>query len=207
MNRGRKGGFNSKFNEDIPDELRCKRSDGKQWRCNARAMENKTLCEKHYNQAKKRVAGVSSPSSTFSPKKKLKRKEEPKTTRTSNRDVEVRSKSSRTMTTDSSDYRYSNDSQYASEYRSFGDYSHISDYQSAGEYGHTDDHRTRTYSGSSKKKVDGQKMHMSPVRDAYFFYFLATMVLHLCNYLFSLLNNSTGKCFESQVNPYMVNKG
>lgn len=132
MNRGRKGGFNSKFNEDIPDELRCKRSDGKQWRCNARAMENKTLCEKHYNQAKKRVAGVSSPSSTFSPKKKLKRKEEPKATRTSNRDVEVRSKSSRIMTTDSSDYRYSNDSQYASEYRSFGDYSHVSDYQSAG---------------------------------------------------------------------------
>ena len=72
MNRGKKsgGGAGSKAaEEDIPDEFRCKRSDGKQWRCNARAMENKTLCEKHYNQAKKRAAGASSNSS---PKKKTK---------------------------------------------------------------------------------------------------------------------------------------
>jgi hypothetical protein len=55
--------------DDIPDELRCKRSDGKQWRCNARALESKTLCEKHYSQAKKRAAGTSAGSS---PKKKSK---------------------------------------------------------------------------------------------------------------------------------------
>ncbi|KAG2267670.1 hypothetical protein Bca52824_062225 [Brassica carinata] len=37
----------------IPDELRCKRSDGKQWRCTAMSMPDKTVCEKHYVQAKK----------------------------------------------------------------------------------------------------------------------------------------------------------
>lgn len=40
----------------IPDELRCKRSDGKQWRCTALSMPDKTVCEKHYIQAKKRAA-------------------------------------------------------------------------------------------------------------------------------------------------------
>ncbi|XP_074311585.1 E3 ubiquitin-protein ligase JMJ24 isoform X2 [Silene latifolia] len=40
----------------IPDDLRCKRSDGKQWRCTALSMPDKTVCEKHYIQAKKRAA-------------------------------------------------------------------------------------------------------------------------------------------------------
>ncbi|KAJ3683736.1 hypothetical protein LUZ60_013963 [Juncus effusus] len=40
----------------IPEELRCKRSDGKQWRCSALSMPDKTVCEKHYVQAKKRAA-------------------------------------------------------------------------------------------------------------------------------------------------------
>ncbi|XP_020867299.1 lysine-specific demethylase JMJ25 isoform X1 [Arabidopsis lyrata subsp. lyrata] len=40
----------------IPDDLRCKRSDGKQWRCTAMSMADKTVCEKHYIQAKKRAA-------------------------------------------------------------------------------------------------------------------------------------------------------
>ncbi|KAJ6414003.1 hypothetical protein OIU84_006752 [Salix udensis] len=40
----------------IPDDLRCKRSDGKQWRCTAMSMPDKTVCEKHYVQAKKRAA-------------------------------------------------------------------------------------------------------------------------------------------------------
>lgn len=40
----------------IPEDLRCKRSDGKQWRCNALSMPDKTVCEKHYIQAKKRAA-------------------------------------------------------------------------------------------------------------------------------------------------------
>lgn len=40
----------------VPEELRCKRSDGKQWRCSALSMPDKTVCEKHYIQAKKRAA-------------------------------------------------------------------------------------------------------------------------------------------------------
>ncbi|GAU29348.1 hypothetical protein TSUD_31540 [Trifolium subterraneum] len=43
-------------NVGIPDDLRCKRSDGKQWRCTALSMPDKTVCEKHYIQAKKRAA-------------------------------------------------------------------------------------------------------------------------------------------------------
>lgn len=43
-------------NAAIPDDLRCKRSDGKQWRCTAMSMPDKTVCEKHYIQAKKRAA-------------------------------------------------------------------------------------------------------------------------------------------------------
>jgi lysine-specific demethylase 3 len=43
-------------NVGIPEDLRCKRSDGKQWRCTALSMPDKTVCEKHYFQAKKRAA-------------------------------------------------------------------------------------------------------------------------------------------------------
>ncbi|KAL4563164.1 hypothetical protein LXL04_027199 [Taraxacum kok-saghyz] len=47
---------NVEDNTGIPDDLRCKRSDGKQWRCHAMSMPDKTVCEKHYIQAKKRAA-------------------------------------------------------------------------------------------------------------------------------------------------------
>ncbi|KAJ1377641.1 Zinc finger, RING-type [Sesbania bispinosa] len=47
---------NGEENVGIPDDLRCKRSDGKQWRCTAMSMPDKTVCEKHYIQAKKRAA-------------------------------------------------------------------------------------------------------------------------------------------------------
>ncbi|XP_059063428.1 lysine-specific demethylase JMJ27 isoform X2 [Cryptomeria japonica] len=40
------------------EDKRCKRSDGKQWRCHALAMPNRTLCEKHYFQLKKRTANA-----------------------------------------------------------------------------------------------------------------------------------------------------
>jgi lysine-specific demethylase 3 len=40
----------------VPEDLRCKRSDGKQWRCSAPSMPDKTVCEKHYVQAKRRSA-------------------------------------------------------------------------------------------------------------------------------------------------------
>lgn len=49
-------GNNGEENVGIPDDLRCKRSDGKQWRCTAMSMPDKTVCEKHYIQAKKRAA-------------------------------------------------------------------------------------------------------------------------------------------------------
>ncbi|XP_057863486.2 lysine-specific demethylase JMJ26 [Cryptomeria japonica] len=41
----------------VPDEFRCKRSDGKQWRCSARAMPERTYCEKHYLQLSKKRQG------------------------------------------------------------------------------------------------------------------------------------------------------
>ncbi|KAF8392608.1 hypothetical protein HHK36_022954 [Tetracentron sinense] len=47
---------NGEDNVGIPEDLRCKRSDGKQWRCSAMSMPDKTVCEKHYIQAKKRAA-------------------------------------------------------------------------------------------------------------------------------------------------------
>ncbi|KAJ4823420.1 hypothetical protein Tsubulata_025585 [Turnera subulata] len=47
---------NGEENVGIPDDMRCKRSDGKQWRCTALSMPDKTVCEKHYIQAKKRAA-------------------------------------------------------------------------------------------------------------------------------------------------------
>ncbi|XP_010242027.1 PREDICTED: lysine-specific demethylase JMJ25 [Nelumbo nucifera] len=49
-------GANADDNVGIPEDLRCKRSDGKQWRCSAMSMPDKTVCEKHYIQAKKRAA-------------------------------------------------------------------------------------------------------------------------------------------------------
>ncbi|XP_022950666.1 lysine-specific demethylase JMJ25 isoform X2 [Cucurbita moschata] len=40
--------------EGLPDHLRCKRTDGKQWRCKRRVMENLKLCEIHYLQGRHR---------------------------------------------------------------------------------------------------------------------------------------------------------
>ncbi|GMI88887.1 hypothetical protein like AT1G09060 [Hibiscus trionum] len=56
MEHPRSGSGNGEDNVGIPDDLRCKRSDGKQWRCTAMSMPDKTVCEKHYIQAKKRAA-------------------------------------------------------------------------------------------------------------------------------------------------------
>lgn len=36
--------------ETVPDEFRCNRSDGKQWRCKRRALEGKKMCESHHSQ-------------------------------------------------------------------------------------------------------------------------------------------------------------
>ncbi|KAG6702181.1 hypothetical protein I3843_07G019700 [Carya illinoinensis] len=56
MDNPRTTSGNAEDNVGIPDDLRCKRSDGKQWRCTAMSMPDKTVCEKHYIQAKKRAA-------------------------------------------------------------------------------------------------------------------------------------------------------
>ncbi|KAL3750107.1 hypothetical protein ACJRO7_011138 [Eucalyptus globulus] len=56
MDHSRLASGNAEDNVGIPDDMRCKRSDGKQWRCNAMCMPDKTVCEKHYYQAKKRAA-------------------------------------------------------------------------------------------------------------------------------------------------------
>lgn len=56
MDNPRSTSGNGEDNVGIPDDLRCKRSDGKQWRCTAMSMPDKTVCEKHYIQAKKRAA-------------------------------------------------------------------------------------------------------------------------------------------------------
>ncbi|KAK4273449.1 hypothetical protein QN277_021849 [Acacia crassicarpa] len=56
MDHARSTSGNAEDSVGIPDDLRCKRSDGKQWRCTAMSMPDKTVCEKHYIQAKKRAA-------------------------------------------------------------------------------------------------------------------------------------------------------
>eukprot|EP00268_Persea_americana_P031660 TRINITY_DN3088_c0_g1_i4.p1 TRINITY_DN3088_c0_g1~~TRINITY_DN3088_c0_g1_i4.p1 ORF type:complete len:850 (+),score=160.46 TRINITY_DN3088_c0_g1_i4:453-3002(+) len=56
MDHSRAASGNIDENVGIPEDLRCKRTDGKQWRCNALSMPDKTVCEKHYIQAKKRAA-------------------------------------------------------------------------------------------------------------------------------------------------------
>ncbi|XP_010277904.1 PREDICTED: lysine-specific demethylase JMJ25-like [Nelumbo nucifera] len=58
-----------KEDEELPDYLRCTRSDGKEWRCERRVMENKKFCELHYLQARRRQFKQKVPDSL-----KLKRK-------------------------------------------------------------------------------------------------------------------------------------
>ncbi|XP_006347153.1 lysine-specific demethylase JMJ25 isoform X1 [Solanum tuberosum] len=41
-------------NEALPDDLRCNRTDGRQWRCKRRVEEGKKLCEIHYVQGRHR---------------------------------------------------------------------------------------------------------------------------------------------------------
>lgn len=41
-------------NGALPDDLRCNRTDGRQWRCKRRVVEGKKLCEIHYIQGRHR---------------------------------------------------------------------------------------------------------------------------------------------------------
>ncbi|XP_031126026.1 lysine-specific demethylase JMJ25 isoform X1 [Ipomoea triloba] len=40
--------------ESLPDDLRCNRTDGRQWRCKRRVLEGKKLCDIHYMQGRHR---------------------------------------------------------------------------------------------------------------------------------------------------------
>ncbi|KAF0905098.1 hypothetical protein E2562_000901 [Oryza meyeriana var. granulata] len=49
----RKAGDRGDSPPPLPDHLRCRRSDGKKWRCQARALPTVSFCEYHYSKANK----------------------------------------------------------------------------------------------------------------------------------------------------------
>ncbi|KAG8099691.1 hypothetical protein GUJ93_ZPchr0013g34996 [Zizania palustris] len=51
--RRRKKGDRSDSPPPLPDHLRCRRSDGKKWRCQARALPTVSFCEYHYSRVNK----------------------------------------------------------------------------------------------------------------------------------------------------------
>jgi hypothetical protein len=51
--RRRKSGERGDSPPPLPDHLRCRRSDGKKWRCSGRALPTVSFCEYHYARANK----------------------------------------------------------------------------------------------------------------------------------------------------------
>nr|CAB3454630.1 unnamed protein product [Digitaria exilis] len=51
--RRRKSGERGDSPPALPDHLRCRRSDGKKWRCSGRALPTVSFCEYHYTKANK----------------------------------------------------------------------------------------------------------------------------------------------------------
>nr|CAB3458303.1 unnamed protein product [Digitaria exilis] len=51
--RRRKSGERGDSPPPLPDHLRCRRSDGKKWRCSGRALPTVSFCEYHYTKANK----------------------------------------------------------------------------------------------------------------------------------------------------------
>ncbi|XP_051215382.1 E3 ubiquitin-protein ligase JMJ24 [Lolium perenne] len=51
--RRRKAGERGDSPPPLPDDLRCRRSDGKKWRCSARSLPTVSFCEYHYARASK----------------------------------------------------------------------------------------------------------------------------------------------------------
>ncbi|KAL5976256.1 hypothetical protein ACLOJK_020586 [Asimina triloba] len=47
----------------VPDHLRCRRTDGRQWRCARRALDNLSFCELHHLQARRRQSKLAVPDS------------------------------------------------------------------------------------------------------------------------------------------------
>ncbi|XVF87595.1 hypothetical protein PTKIN_Ptkin18bG0132600 [Pterospermum kingtungense] len=58
----------------LPDHLRCKRTDGRQWRCKRRVMEGKKLCEVHHIQGRHRQKKQKVPESLKMKRNKRKNK-------------------------------------------------------------------------------------------------------------------------------------
>ncbi|XP_062189336.1 E3 ubiquitin-protein ligase JMJ24-like [Phragmites australis] len=52
--RRRKSGDRGDSPPPLPDHLRCRRSDGKKWRCSGRALPTVSFCEYHYAKANKK---------------------------------------------------------------------------------------------------------------------------------------------------------
>ncbi|XP_039131289.1 uncharacterized protein LOC120267681 [Dioscorea cayenensis subsp. rotundata] len=57
---GRKA-FLRQAEEQVPDDLRCRRSDGRSWRCPRRAVSGVSFCEHHYGQAQRHAAQRAAP--------------------------------------------------------------------------------------------------------------------------------------------------
>ncbi|CAL5086151.1 unnamed protein product [Urochloa decumbens] len=51
--RGRRRKTGERGDSPLPDHLRCRRSDGKKWRCSGRALPTVSFCEYHYTKANK----------------------------------------------------------------------------------------------------------------------------------------------------------
>ncbi|CAK9181298.1 unnamed protein product [Ilex paraguariensis] len=77
-------------NETLPDHLRCKRTDGRQWRCNRRVMEDNKLCEIHYIQGRHRQNKEKVPDSLKLERKKPNKK--PQNLHSQLHNLEIRAK-------------------------------------------------------------------------------------------------------------------
>ncbi|KAL6990934.1 hypothetical protein U1Q18_009055, partial [Sarracenia purpurea var. burkii] len=74
-----------KEDKALPDDLRCKRTDGRQWRCRRRVMENKKLCEIHHLQGRHRQHKEKVPESL-----KIKRKKHNQDSELQNQEISAR---------------------------------------------------------------------------------------------------------------------
>lgn len=78
--------------EALPDNLRCNRTDGRQWRCKRRVMDNLKLCEIHYLQGRHRQYKEKVPESLKLQRKTTAKKKEVKGGDQNRRSVKIRAK-------------------------------------------------------------------------------------------------------------------
>lgn len=55
----------------LPDELRCKRSDGRRWRCSQPRVEGKSYCERHSERIERSTHKKKKPKTSRSPESKI----------------------------------------------------------------------------------------------------------------------------------------